>query len=150
MDRFARWFILSSLVYLIFGSFLGMLMIAGPRGTFGGLDYYFLPTHAHIHLLGWVSMMIFGVAYHVFPRFLAKKIYSTKLAWVHFWLAQIGLIGMSVFFVLNRAQEGQWRTGLALSGITSFLAVLCFVYNMFRTFLALPRSTFGLGAGGPP
>ena len=97
MDKFARWFVVCSLIYLLLGSVLGLVM-AVYTGEWQGLEYYLIPSHAHLNLVGWVSMMIFGVLYHILPRFSGRDLYSSKLAWVHFWCAQFGLIGMVVFF----------------------------------------------------
>ena len=135
MDKYAKWFVVLSLIYLFIGSFLGLL-IAVSSGEWKGLDYYLIPSHTHLQLIGWVSMLIFGVAYHILPRFTGRLIYSRKLAWLHFWVAQIGLIGMAVFFFLNRLQEGEWKKELAVSGSLMFISFCCFVYNMLVTLLS--------------
>jgi cbb3-type cytochrome oxidase subunit 1 len=41
--------------------------------------------------LGFVTMMIFGVAYHVIPRFTGHPLHSRRLAGMQWWLANIGL-----------------------------------------------------------
>lgn len=99
------------------------------------LEYLLIPTHTHINLIGWVSMLIFGVAYHIIPRFSGRLIYSRKLAWLHFVFAQAGLIGMAVFFFLNRLQEGEWWMGLKISGAFMFSSIILFVFNMLKTLL---------------
>jgi cbb3-type cytochrome oxidase subunit 1 len=40
-------------------------------------------AHLHMNLLGFVAMMIFGVAYHVIPRFTGHSLHSRRLAAVH-------------------------------------------------------------------
>lgn len=102
-----------------------------------GLEYYLIPTHTHINLLGWMSMMIFGVAYHILPRFSGSPLYSRKLAWLHFIFAQAGLIGMAVFFFLNRVQQGTWQIPLMISGLLMFLSICLFVFNMIKTLLGV-------------
>ena len=132
MDRFEKWFVLVSLMYLLIGSFLGVIMVTYST-EWKGLEYYLIPSHTHINLLGWMSMMIFGVAYHVLPRFSGRLLYSRKLAWVHFVLSQVGLVGMALFFFLNRLQEGEWKNWLMLSGMLMFLSIMLFVFNMLKT-----------------
>ena len=139
MDKFTKCFIVASLIYLLLGSSLGVLMVLRPS-EWRSMEYYLIPSHAHLNLIGWVSMLIFGVAYHIFPRFSGRLIYSTKLAWLHFWLAQAGLAGMAIFFFLNRWQEGEWKRQVAVSGILMFISICCFVYNMLVTLLAKEES----------
>lgn len=132
MDKFARAFVVASLIYSVIGACLGVCM-AWPSPNRAALVYDLLPTHVHINLVGWVSMMIYGVSYHVIPRFSGRSLYSRKMAWAHFALAQAGLIGMAVFFVLDRTQGGRWEIGLAASGTCLFASILLFASNMLMT-----------------
>ena len=131
-----RYFVLAAVVYLVLGASLGVTMMLGRlRGDWSGWDYYLIPSHAHLMLLGWVSMTIFGVAYRMFPAVLVRRLYSSRLAWAHFWLANTALIGMALFFFLSRVQEGRWLLPLAVSGSLQFVGVLVFAYNVLRTAL---------------
>ncbi|MCT4581886.1 MAG: cytochrome-c oxidase, cbb3-type subunit I [Flavobacteriales bacterium] len=51
-------------------------------------------TVAHVHVggLGWNGMMTFGMLYWLFPKMWKTKLYSTKLANVHFWVATLGIL----------------------------------------------------------
>src|SRR3954470_15921997 len=80
MDPFVRRFIRSSLLWLGVGVTLGVLMTVRPAML------AFRPAHMHANLLGFVSMMIFGVAYHVIPRFTGRPLQSPGLAALHLWL----------------------------------------------------------------
>lgn len=51
-----------------------------------GDQFVFSSAHAHINLLGWVSLALSGVIYQLFP--LAGE---NKLAVLHFWLQMIGV-----------------------------------------------------------
>jgi cbb3-type cytochrome oxidase subunit 1 len=44
-------------------------------------DFRLTGVHAHINLLGWVSMAIFALVYHFYP-----SATETRLAKLHFWL----------------------------------------------------------------
>lgn len=132
MERFSKWFVVSSLLYLLVGSLLGVTM-ALYSAEWKGLEYYLLPAHTHLNLIGWVSMMIFGVAYHILPRFSGRPLYSRKLAWLHFYMAQAALIGMAIFFFLNRLQEGAWKRWVAISGILMFISFSLFIFNLLKT-----------------
>ena len=57
----AVWFLRIAAVYLSIGVVLGMTM---------GIihDFTLTSVHAHINLLGWLSMAAFGLIYHFYPR----------------------------------------------------------------------------------
>lgn len=134
-----KYFVLSAVAYLVLGGLLGIAMAIGRiTRPWGGFEYYLIASHTHLMLLGWVSMTIFGVAYRMFPAVLVKKLYSMRLAWAHYWVSQIALVGMAVFFFLERLQENRWAAPLALSGLLQFAGVLMFAYNIARTALS-PR-----------
>lgn len=132
MDAFARYFVVMALIYLGVGTSLGWIMTL-PFADLGPITYYMIPTHVHLNLLGWVSMMIYGVVYHILPRFSGKELYSKKLAWLHFYLAQVSLLGLALFFFLNRLEPGRWKQFLALFGSIQWISILLFVFNMLKT-----------------
>ncbi|MBI2119192.1 MAG: cbb3-type cytochrome c oxidase subunit I [Elusimicrobia bacterium] len=132
MDAFARYFVVMALIYLGVGTFLGWIMTL-PFADSGALIYRMIPTHVHLNLLGWISMMIYGVLYHILPRFSGKELYSKKLAWLHFYLAQISLLGLALFFFLNRLEPGRWKEALFFFGSIQWLSILLFIFNMLKT-----------------
>jgi cytochrome c oxidase cbb3-type subunit 1 len=130
LSKVTIWFIKCALVYLAIATLLGIHMAAsGPM-------YPYMPMHVHLNLLGWMSMMIFGVAYHILPRFSGKPLWSDTLSVVHLWLANIGLVGMSAGWVAVGLAEG--RGVLIVFSIVQGVAVLLFVVNMFKTIRAAP------------
>lgn len=49
-------------------------------------------AHVHIGGLGWNGFLTFGMMYWLVPKMWNTKIYSTKLANVHFWVGTLGII----------------------------------------------------------
>ncbi|HVI88620.1 MAG TPA: hypothetical protein VM659_09970 [Dongiaceae bacterium] len=53
--------------------FLQLGVLAGATGMLLGVwmgeteDFTLMPVHAHINLLGWVSMMLYGIVYRAIP-----------------------------------------------------------------------------------
>lgn len=129
MDRFVKNFIAVSIVYLAAAAILGVLMIAYPSL----LTLRFV--HSHLMVLGWVSMMIYGVGYHILPRFAGKLIKSKGMAELQFWLANIGLVGLVIFYTLGfyNPGVGVYRTLTVLSGLIEVLSIFLFFYNMLAT-----------------
>jgi len=130
MDRFARRFILMSIIYLGIASILGIVMLGSEKAM--ALKF----VHSHLNLLGWVSMMIYGVGYHILPRFMGRPLYSTKIGEAQFWLANIGLAVMLLFYTLNvYGPSGTYVMITVFAGIVELVAILLFFYNMLMTLL---------------
>ncbi|HEX6040006.1 cbb3-type cytochrome c oxidase subunit I [Longimicrobium sp.] len=127
MDPFVRRFIRASLVWLGVGVVIGVMMALRPAWI------AFRTAHMHANLLGFVSMMIFGVAYHVIPRFSGHPLHSRALASAHVWIANAGLAGMVSGFIVRvyvaSAGAALLGTGALLSATGAFL----FIYNVWRT-----------------
>jgi hypothetical protein len=111
MDSIVRNFLKASLIWLSVGVTLGVAMAVHPVWTI------YRPVHEHMNLLGFVSMMIYGVAYHVIPRFSGHALWRRALAVWHWWIANAGLALMAAGFALrvrpsvamNHRRSGPWR-----------------------------------------
>ncbi len=130
MDRFVKGFIVMSVVYLGIAALLGVVMLGSQNAM--ALKF----VHSHLNMLGWVSMMIYGVGYHILPRFMGRPLYSNKIGEAQFYLANISLVSMLLFYVLNiYSPTGMFRTLTVLSGAIQALAIFLFFYNMLMTLL---------------
>jgi cytochrome c oxidase cbb3-type subunit 1 len=128
MDNYVRAMIRSSLVWLGIGIVIGVSMAIWP-----GDHLLYKPAHAHANLLGFVSMMIFGVAYHVMPRFSGRPLHRPGLARLHVWLANVGL-GLQTFGFIARphwAEPG--LLGVAVGGSIAAVGAFLFIYNIWVT-----------------
>ncbi|MDP2727941.1 MAG: hypothetical protein Q8P59_10410 [Dehalococcoidia bacterium] len=127
-------FIRSAIIYLVIGSTMGVLMAVNPQW-----GAPLRTAHAHINLLGWVSMMIFGVGYHVLPRFRGKQLHSEGIAIAQLILVNIGIVGLAVFSVLFNLYGGDFfKAVVAIAGAIEVVGIYLFAYNMIRT-MELPR-----------
>jgi cytochrome c oxidase cbb3-type subunit I/II len=78
-------------------TFYGMSTFEGPLlsvKAVNSLSHYTDWTIAHVHsgVLGWNGFMTFGMLYWMMPRLFQTKLYSTKLATMHFWIGTIGMV----------------------------------------------------------
>jgi cbb3-type cytochrome oxidase subunit 1 len=108
-------------LYFVVAVLLGVYMGASN-------DHTLLPVHAHLNLLGWVSLAIIGLIYARYPA-----LGETKLARIHFWLHNIGLpplmLGVAYMY------SGNPEIGGPVSGVFSivvWLGILCFAVNLWR------------------
>ena len=132
-------FIKASLLSLAAGVILGVLLAAGILPS-ASSPQYIISAHAHINLLGAVMMLIFGVGYHILPRFSGRPLYSERLASVQLWFNVVGLVGMFVA-MLAAAYSTVDLMRYAVAPLGSIYAAggVMFAYNMWRTIAgALP------------
>jgi len=134
MDKFVKGFIVMSVVYLGVSTIMGILMLA--HQDLLALKF----VHSHLNMLGWVSMMIYGVGYHILPRFMGRPLYSNKIGEAQFWLANISLVGLLLFYVLNTySPSGTSRMLMVLFGSVQAVSIFLFFYNMLMTLLPKPE-----------
>jgi cbb3-type cytochrome oxidase subunit 1 len=128
MDKYAKAFVKSSLIYLGIGTILGVFMVSWP-------DTRFIITrvHTHINLLGFMAMMIYGVGYHILPRFMGRPVYSHRLGNIQVWLANITLIGLSLSWMMEAIQGGVWHVLATLFGIGQGVAIFLFIFNLWKS-----------------
>ena len=90
MDPVAKNFIRMSVIYLTIAAVIGASFMFSRA-------YHHQLFHAHVHvmLLGWISMMIYGVGYHILPRFNGNPVAFPKIAVAHFWVANVALLGFA-------------------------------------------------------
>lgn len=127
MEWFVRWFLKSGLAALALGVAMGIWLAVSP----GAIIYR--PAHAHLNLLGFVSMVIFGVAYHVIPRFTGHPLHSRTMAGAHWWASNVGLALMLAGFLLLPHLSGIGRLVLGTGACVAATGALLFVYNLWRT-----------------
>ena len=89
--------------------FLQLAVLAALTGMGLGIgmavtqNFQLQSVHAHVNLLGWVSMMLYGLFYRAVP-----KAAEGRLPAVHFWLNAVGFVAMAAlltqdpqFFLLD-------------------------------------------------
>lgn len=130
MDWFVRRFVKASLVWLCVGVVIGAAMAVHPAWT------VYRAAHLHATLLGFVTMMIYGVAYHVLPRFAGSPLRSPAVAGWHWWIANVGLVAMVAGFILrvsSRVPTAISAPTLAVGGVLSATGAVAFAWNIWQT-----------------
>jgi cbb3-type cytochrome oxidase subunit 1 len=127
MTWFVKAFLKASLTWLALGVSAGVAMAAHPVWTVYRL------AHVHMLLLGFVTMMIYGVAYHVIPRFAGCPISSRRAAIVQWWMSNVGLACMAVGFGLRGAGVARGTVVLAVGGSLSAIGAYVFAFLIWRT-----------------
>jgi len=127
MDRYTKGFVVASLVYFFLAAVLGIRM--GGSDAAGWVRF----AHVHFNLLGFMSMMIYGVGYFILPRFNGRTLRWPSWVPIHFFLANIGLIGMVV------TAPSLPSNGFILFAALSVLSAGMFAVNLGATMLIEPE-----------
>ena len=93
----------------------GMATLEGPLlalKNVNAIAHYtdWIVAHVHVGGLGWNGFLIFGMLYWVIPRMWGTKLYSMKLANVHFWIGTLGIIFYAVpMYIAGVVQSLMWK-----------------------------------------
>ncbi len=96
MDPVAKNFIRMSVIYFAISAVIGVHFV------FFRVHSQLFHAHVHLMLLGWMAMMVYGVGYHILPRFNGNPVAFPKLAIAHFWVANVALVGFVSTWGLSR------------------------------------------------
>ena len=120
MKRLSDRFLQLGVVFALAGMGLGVWMGSSD-------DIVLAPVHAHVNLLGWVSMTLYGLFYRVVPT-AANGLLPT----VHFWMSILSLLAMIP--ILSMLLLGDTSVGMlvGLVSIALWLTMLVFAIIVFR------------------
>jgi len=96
----------------------------------GSGSYEYRPIHAHILLVGWLSMFAWGIFYRAF------KVKSQKLVTIHGWTAIVGVLGLTLgmwFYNINPFNFGSTFTLVffIVGGTTLLISFALFIVVTF-------------------
>lgn len=115
-----HWFLRLGVLFGIAGIALGNVMGATN-------EFSLRPVHAHLNLLGWVAMTLFGLFYRAFPAAMASP-----LAKLHFWVfVPAHLVQMIALTMFLRGSQAMGPV-IGLSSALVGLAFLCFAVLVWK------------------
>jgi len=88
---------------------------------------------AHVMMLGWISMIIFGALYQLIPVVMQVKLYSEKLA----YLTLAGLV-LGLFFLIAAflGYKFQLTNNFIVGGALVIFAIILFAFNTLKSALS--------------
>ena len=119
-NNFLRLGALSALVGMTLGVWMG-----------ANEDFVLRPVHAHINLLGFASMMLFGLFYRAFP--------AAGRGWLpmaHFILSVIGFLILMPSLALMLLGKPLFMPGMIASEIMLVASIALFVVIVFKATMA--------------
>lgn len=113
--------------------FLQLGVLAGASGMLLGVwmgsteDFTLAPVHAHANLLGWVSMVLYGIIYRVVPEAAAGR-----LPVIHFCLNVASFVILIPALTLLLLGHPAIAPVLGISSITLWLSMVLFLVIILR------------------
>jgi hypothetical protein len=127
MPLLTRTFIKTALVYLLLALALG---IALALGVTNGL----FPVYIHLLVFGWLTQLIFGVIYWMFPKYSNQFPRGREsLSWITYGTLNLGLILRAIAEPLQASQANNLSgMMLVLSAILQWLSGVAFIANTWQ------------------
>jgi hypothetical protein len=122
MPRVSAAFFAVGIVCVLCGMFLGMHMGATHNMTLA-------QAHAHLNLVGWVSMALYGTFYA-----LERETIVMRLAWLNFIVSTIGILVMvpGLILFLNSGNDPKWVPMMSAGEGIVALGAAIFAISVFR------------------
>lgn len=124
MPLLTRTFIKTAMICFALALILGILLALGvTNGLF--------PVYIHLLIFGWLTQLIFGVIYWMFPKFSVEKPRGNEtLGWWTYALLNIGLLLRAIAEPIQSTQANLFSGWmLVLSATFQFLSGVLFVVN---------------------
>lgn len=131
MPTLTRWMIKTGLAYLAIALLCGLLIAAQPVMGWSPALTVLRPVFLHLLIVGWITQLIMGVAYWMFPKQTKERPRGNpSIGWWVFALLNIGLIIRAVAEPLTALQLSQASgIALAIAAVLQVAAGWLFVIN---------------------
>lgn len=129
-------FVFASLFYL------GLATIFGVLNGVTDLGYWGVFAHSHFNLLGFMSMIVFGIGYFILPRFNGTNLRFESWIAIHFWLGNISLIGMVIFrgLAINTGSD-IYHILFVIMATAQVISIFMFIINIWITLSPRKKDT---------
>lgn len=128
MTFYMKSFVFASLIYL------GLAVIFGVLNGMTDIGYFGVFAHTHFNLLGFMSMIIFGIGYFILPRFNGVDLKFPSWVAIHFYLGNISLIGMVAFRGIEiETGEDIYTTLFIIFAALQAISIFMFIINIWVT-----------------
>ncbi len=91
-------------------------------------DHSAYPAHAHLNLLGWVSLFLIALYYRLHPA-----LERARLAFVQIWLWIVGVIVQAIGVGLVHTGNDKAEPVAAIGSILVVVSMLMFAWMVFRS-----------------
>jgi hypothetical protein len=110
-----------AVLFVLAGMAWGMQMAATG-------DHSAYPAHAHLNLLGWVSLFLIGIYYRLHPA-----LERARLAFVQIWVWIVGVIVQAIGVGLVHTGSAEAEPAAAGGSLLVVVSMLLFGWMVFRS-----------------
>ncbi|MBI3939882.1 MAG: hypothetical protein HY315_03535 [Acidobacteria bacterium] len=128
-----RLFIKTAVTYLLLGTALGGFLLINKGWFQIEVSHEFITVHNHMISVGFIMMMIMGVAYWMFPRPAGQALRDVardRLAWANYFLLNAGLILRVIFEPFSGAESAARL--LVASSLLQMFGIFLFVLSIWK------------------
>lgn len=105
--------------------FVAAVLVGFYMGATGDLSM--IPVHAHLNLLGWVSLAIIGCIYLLRPH-----LAETGLARAHFWLHNLSVPPLMVAVAFVHLGHAEAEPIAGMLSLVTVIGIIAFAINLWR------------------
>jgi cbb3-type cytochrome oxidase subunit 1 len=131
MPPITRLYVKTALAFFVLALFTGLLVAIRPLTAAAPYLGALSPVYFHLFMVGWVTQLIAGVAYWMFPKWTKEKPRGhDSLAWATWWLLNVGLllrVGAEPLQAVN--PQPVWGWLVVLAAVLQWLGGMAFVAN---------------------
>jgi hypothetical protein len=119
------------MAYLVLAFALALIMGVGISYSLPAWMRVISPVYFHVFMVGWVTQLIFGVVYWMFPRYRREQPRGrTWLAWITLVTLNLGLMLRMVAEPAVALQKGgAWQLLVVIAAMLLWFSGLGFVIN---------------------
>jgi hypothetical protein len=141
MPTLTRWFLKTALVYLIIALLTGALLAGRAIWALPPLVLALTPVYFHMFMVGWVTQLIFGVVFWMFPKYSKEQPRGhERLGWTVYGLLNLGLALRVVSEPVNTILPGSfWGWLLLTAAVLQWLAGVGFIVNTWPRVSAIKK-----------
>lgn len=131
MPLLTRWLIRTALVYFVAALVTALALALRPVLNLPEFTRALTPVYFHLLMVGWVTQLIMGVVFWMFPKFTKENPRrSEPLGWATYTLLNGGLVLRVIGEPLLASTEGMLVAWLVVaSAVMQWLAGMAFVLN---------------------
>lgn len=133
MPPLVRRYVKTSFAFLILGLLTGLHVSAVEYLGWGPMRQGYVPAHAHILLVGFLLMLILGVALWMFPKPAeGDPRWRPRRFELVYWLLVLGVIGRSAGEIVREYSLARsWSVLVFVASSVETLAVVVFVVSLW-------------------
>ena len=133
MHSLVRRYVKTAIGFLLVGLAIGGWMLVRRELWLRAPTSYEVSAHTHALLVGFVMMMILGVALWLFPRpEKGDERYRPRAAEAAYWLLALGTLARVAGELLRPAVAAGWlRWAIVLGGLAQAAGILLFFHTMW-------------------